>query len=277
MEPDVRDGLSADQKYLYDIVSAIKAGHIPLHLIHKKIGPHNHARWLNLANRLCRLWCSEHNLPSNVTAKLKQIVQFVVGVYAPMWFLIKRQNLWIKGPSLLLQHLNLLRLMNKTVVSHVTKYVKSSAWNGHSETILQAMLASDSAEDRDFAVQQIIKLRQGRAQGDTSVRPFRVVNIRMDATDLYGLIDWDNEQIYEPLLTCHYTQNELMNVIKDKMTVPDFPVHGQSIERCEQMVTRASAMVYGEERRDGFIKATNMHRQLLSGNDSKQDLLCLFV
>ena len=46
------------------------------------------------------------------------------------------------------------------------------------------------------------------------------------------------------------------------MKVPDFPVHGQSIERCVKEVTKASAAVYGEERRDGFIRATLAHRKL---------------
>ena len=56
------------------------------------------------------------------------------------------------------------------------------------------------------------------------------------------------------------------------MSVPNFPLHGQNIERCVQAVTRASVSVYGEERRDGYIKATIAHRELLNNNDSKTDL-----
>ena len=60
------------------------------------------------------------------------------------------------------------------------------------------------------------------------------------------------------------------------MQVMDFPVHAQSIERCVEEVTRASATVYGEDRRDGFIKATLAHRTILPTNQSKKDLKKLF-
>ena len=100
----------------------------------------------------------------------------------------------------------------------------------------------------------------------------------MAASTLTDLIEWNNpaNKIYEPLLTCHLTNNELIDLVSNKMNVPDFPVHGQSIERCVQAVTRASATVYGAESRDGFIKATIMHRRLMGKNESKKDLLCLF-
>ena len=55
MEVEILNDLSSDQKYLYDIVSAIKNRDMSVSL-KCKIGPHNHARWLNLANRLCRLF-----------------------------------------------------------------------------------------------------------------------------------------------------------------------------------------------------------------------------
>ena len=54
--------LSQDQKYLYQITMAIKSGSFPSDMKDRGIGPHSHARWLNLANRLCRVWCSEHCL-----------------------------------------------------------------------------------------------------------------------------------------------------------------------------------------------------------------------
>ena len=61
------------------------------------------------------------------------------------------------------------------------------------------------------------------------------------------------------------------------MNVPDFPVHGQSIERSVQAVTRACTAVYEEERRDDFIKATLSHRSMLPKQDSKQDLESLLL
>ena len=85
LEEDVVKDLSTDQKYLYEITTAIKkGGKLPTSLKEKNIGPHNHARWLNLANRLCRIWCSKHELNVKTTSNLKCVVQFIVSVYTPM-------------------------------------------------------------------------------------------------------------------------------------------------------------------------------------------------
>ena len=129
MEDEVLKDLSADQKYLYDIVTAIKSGHMSVELKCKKIGPHNHARWLNLANRLCRLWCSIHTLNEDDTSTLKLLVQFVCAVYAPMWFLIKRNHKWIHGPGHILTQLQKTRALSDKIKNIVIPHMKTTAWN----------------------------------------------------------------------------------------------------------------------------------------------------
>jgi len=62
LEKEVVDSLSTDQKYLYRIYNAIASGVFPDALKEIQIGPHNHSRWLNLANELLRIWCSNHGL-----------------------------------------------------------------------------------------------------------------------------------------------------------------------------------------------------------------------
>ena len=278
LDSEILADLSSDQKYLYDIVTAIKTGHLTENIKNKKIGPHHHARWLNLANRLCRLWCSEHNLDDSITTKLKQIVQFVCAVYAPMWFLIKKNNKWFNGPGLILQQLHLARQLDQSIQNMVMPHIQSTAWNAHPEVILQSMLVSDQQELRDFAVAKIISIRKGSTYGNTSHRPYRMPVINTEATDLRDLIEWSNPdvQLHEPLLTCNLNSSQLMDIIETKMKVPDFPVHGQSIERCVKIVSKASATVFGKKTRDGFIKATLLHRKLMSSNESKQDLMSLF-
>ena len=81
LEDAVVQDLSTDPKYVYLITCAIRDGLFPAELKERKIGPHSPARWLNLTDRLCRIWCSETPLEADVMAKLKLIVQFVVGVY----------------------------------------------------------------------------------------------------------------------------------------------------------------------------------------------------
>ena len=90
------------------------------------------------------------------------------------------------------------------------------------------------------------------------------------------LIDWSKENVFEPVLSCHLSQTELIQIKSTKMVVPKYPVHGQSIERCVQAVTRASSCVFGHEQRDGFIKFTLDHRKLMPTQQSKQDLAVLY-
>ena len=271
LEDDVVQDLSEDQKYLYQITCAIKTGQFPTELKERKIGPHSHARWLNLANRLCRIWCCENPLDEEGMGKLKLIIQFIVGVYSPMWFSIKVNNSWIEGPHHILKQLSLVRDLHQSVQDKVMKYVRSSAWNAHSESLLQTMLASDDQAEREFAVQQILKIRGESEHGDSSIRPRKVPTINTDASNLQDLIDWSGT-VHEPPLTCMLSRTDILKFTETKMTVPKFPVHGQNIERCVQPVTRACMSVYGEDRRDGFIKATMSHRNIMPQQDSKQDL-----
>lgn len=140
------------------------------------------------------------------------------------------------------------------------------------------MLVSEDISLRDFAVGKILAIRDGASSGDSSNRPYHMPDINVEASDLRDLIEWSNPNVklHEPLLTCQLTQTELISLIERKMNVPEFPVHGQNIERCVQSVTRASESVCGKSARDGFIKATLHHRKLLSTNESKKDLMALF-
>ena len=114
-----------------------------------------------------------------------------------------------------------MRNLDDRIQTIVKTYAKSSAWHAHPELLLQAMLVSDDITLRDFAVTQIIKTRQGADLGDTSVRSFHVPEINMAASTLTDLIEWNNpaNKIYEPLLTCHLTKNELIDRISNKMNV----------------------------------------------------------
>ena len=166
--------------------------------------------------------------------------------------------------------------MDEDVVAIVTPYVKSSAWFAHPESVLQAMLCSDNQTEREFAVSKILDIRGDSPKGDESLRVFKVPPINMETKELGDLIDWTEVKLHEPLLTCNLSKAELLSIMEAPMTVPKLPVHGQSIERCVQAVTRASSSVFGEERRDGFVKSTLEHRQLMATNRSKQDLLVMF-
>ena len=55
---------------------------------------------------------------------LKLIVEFIVGVYYPLWFEAKVKNNFTEGPKLVLKQLELVRLQNKKVRDLVAPHIK---------------------------------------------------------------------------------------------------------------------------------------------------------
>ena len=49
---------SRDQSLLYQLVVGVQSGHAPASVANREIGPLNHARWLNLACRVLRVYVS---------------------------------------------------------------------------------------------------------------------------------------------------------------------------------------------------------------------------
>ena len=157
------------------------------------------------------------------------------------------------------------------------KHAKSSAWNAHSEHILQTLLVSDEEADREFAIKQILAIRGESQFGNRGYRARTVPDINTEATTLQELINWPQDGLHEPVLTCHIPSDELQKYIHEKMKVPKFTVHGQSIERCVQAVSRACGAVFGDDRRDGFIHAILAHRKMAPSLESKKDLDTLLL
>jgi hypothetical protein len=84
--PDIEsDDLSTDQKYLLNICKAVQSGHCSEALANTEPGKMSHARWLTTANRILRLYIST----SQPSDELILLAEFVVKVYARIWFAIK--------------------------------------------------------------------------------------------------------------------------------------------------------------------------------------------
>ena len=58
---------------------------------------------------------------------------------------------------------------SKEVGDIVIPYIRSGAWFAHPESVLVSLLASPSFEDREFGVQQILKIRGDSDLGDMQV------------------------------------------------------------------------------------------------------------
>ena len=87
--------------------------------------------------------------------------------------------------------------------------------------------------------------------------------------DYTELVDWQSIDRYSPPVMKDMSDSEIITFVEstvtDKVDYPRFLCNTQGTERCIKLVTQASAAVFGEERRDGFI-----HARLHSRNIMKQ-------
>ena len=271
LDDEIVKDLSSDQKYGYEMVKAIRTGKLSPKLANLEIGPVCHSRWLTTANRFLRMWVSQHGFKGKEAKNLKLIVEYIVGVYYPTWFSYKVKNHWLQGAPICLEQLHLTLQQDKQVINIVFPYLESSAWWAHPEMLLQTLLCSNSADDRKFAVEKILQLRQ-RTVNSENIRTHHKVKLNRKASCLKELIIWEEDKITEPILTLKLSEDQIKNFETAPMSVPEIPVHGQSMERCVKEVTAASEAVYGYERRDGFIRARLVNRELTGGViRSKQD------
>ena len=95
----------------------------------------------------------------------------------------------------------------------------------------------------------------------------------MEATSARELIDWKSEKVYEPVFTIKMSIEDIKQLVTTPLQIPPFSLHTQSCERAVQEVSKASNEVYGETRRDGWVRARVAHREVLPVFGSKKDIM----
>lgn len=272
---NIQRDLSWNQKTLHLRWKAVKTGQLTRDVGLTKAGPIVHSRWLTTADSILKLYMSKHKLEGVLLERLETIVTYIVTIYCPMWFEIKRKHSWLEGPRHILKEVSLFRRLSPEVQKILEETLRRSAWNSHSEAVLQTMVCSDDKEEREFAVATILKIRGRNKLGNRKQRSMKLPTLNMAATQLKDLIDWKGAR--EPVLTCSLTKDEVKGFKEKPMEVPYYCLHTQGIERAVKEVTSASEIVYGFERRDGFIRGRTENRSLMPSLTSKKALMNLLV
>lgn len=258
--------LSTDQKYLYDVMTAISTGIFPSDLANMEPGPLNHSRWLTTANRILRLYATK----TDPEEKLIVLVTYVMRVYGPMWFTIKCNSSCVNGAKHLWQTISLSRYLDANLKKIIDKVIQRNGYFGHPENLLLAMLGDDREVIRDLAYRRIIKARSENVQG---LRMFKVPTFNFDAKDYTDIITWRDCEITEPPLTLNMSDETLKDVVKNGLSMSqiiDCPCHTQAVERCIKLVTEASNAVCGDNKRDGFIRARLLSRKRMPTFNTKK-------
>ena len=94
--------MAKDQCYLYKIVWAVINGCEYFTSEEGKglavafPGKFHNARWITLCNQVLRLYCSTKSFDPD----LQRLVEFLVNVYAPVWFNVVQNSSWmVRGAS----------------------------------------------------------------------------------------------------------------------------------------------------------------------------------
>lgn len=256
--PDItktRDDLSTDQLYLLEMCQAINKGQCGEKLAKRKPGKICHSRWLTTANSILRLYVATDNPSVN----LKILTEFVLKVYAPMWFQIKAKPDCIYGAKHLFDTIKMSRYLPECLKQVVDPVIQRNGYFGHSENILIGMLADDRQHIRELALRRIIKIRDS-SSGFTPLREFKLQTFNFQAEEVMDLINW--EKPTEPPLTKMIPTNVILNALTDNNIVISeilpvlrgIPCHTQATERSIKLVTESCSAVCGPIRREGWIK-----------------------
>jgi hypothetical protein len=264
--------LSRDQKLMYEYIQAVSKGEVSARLSTQKVGPLNHSRWLTLAIRLLQLY-TRTEAPSD---GLRKIIRFIMQVYGPSWFAIKKAQKFTSGPALLFQQMALIKTQPEDVQELVKPVVQRNAYLAEPGVMLCAMMESTSVSIRQKAMETITKLRTNppkkpRMKKLRGIRALKVPALQWDAFSWVDMINWQTASVHLPYIIERLSDHEVASTLWQPQAFPSFPLHTQSVERAVKLVTEASSRVEGEERRHGYILSVLEARRIRKPFDTKRD------
>ena len=214
-----------------------------------------HSQWLTTASRALRLYVSTENPPEN----LQLIVEYILQVYTPMWFKIKRSCDISLAPMHVFKPISKWQKLPSKVRDIVTPVVERNSYGAHLESVSYAMISSTNENHEELAWRRILRCREEKTS--SCIRSFRVPKLNMNACSYIEIIDWRDILVSEPVFTASITADEIKKMIVTRkfidLNVPALPCcHTQSVKRHIKLVTRASSSVCDSSYRDGFILNT---------------------
>lgn len=234
------------------------------------------SRWLNTASRFLRLWVSTPN-PSS---KLKTVVYYIMKVYLPIWFEIKKYNYCTDGPKHMCLLIKLTRYLPEELKKIVDKTIQNYGFFLHPENILLSMLVDERKDIRKIAVNKILSLRESgndlsiiRNNEGVKIRTFKVssLKINFDAEEYTELVNM-NDFKTEPPLIKDLNNIEVIAFIENhdvNNPIFKFPCHTQAVERCVKEVSNKSLHMINDQSRQESIQVTLENRKKTPKYDTK--------
>lgn len=272
---EIKKDLSTDQKYLLEMCLVIASGECCPDLSLKKPGKLAHSRWLTLACRILRLYIGTEN-PSTI---LKTVTEYVLKVYAPIWFHIKLEPSCENGAKHFWRLVKLSRYLCEQHLKIIDPVIQRNAYYAHPENVLLCMLNDERKHVRELGLRRLLK---ARSEDKDDIRKFVVPKINFHAEDFIDIIKWTDEVITEPPMTKHITDEDLKQYVNESrdprcqlqsIDFPRLPCNTQAVERVIKLVTESSLNVCGPEARDGFVKAKIASQKVMPKFETKKHFI----
>ena len=233
-------------------------------------GALNHSRWLTTANRLLRYYVTQANPSRN----LLLVAEYVMKVYAPMWFKIKCSPSAINGAKHLHETIKKRLCFSPAIQEIVLPILQKNGYFAHSENALLAMVNDENKIIRELGLRKVLHSRK-LCNSVTILRTFKIPNINFDADNFYHMIDWQNVVVTPPPLLHDVADDVIWTAVNEGTQISsgnellNIPCHTQAIERMIKLVTTASSKVCGQKSGDGYIKAVLQSRKMIASFETK--------
>ena len=83
------------------------------------------------------------------------------------------------------------------------------------------------------------------------------------ATNYYNMIDWDTELETQPPFLTSQSDEVVLRILEEPLSVPKWPNHTQTVERGIRVMTEACTEVAGYKARDGYIRQRLSCRRIM--------------
>lgn len=202
------------------------------------------------------------------------LVNFIIKVYAPIWFEIRKNQSFEMGPEIIFKYIKLVRENMPPQISRIIyNVIDRNSYFGHAENVLVTMLADSDPTIRQKAVSSILKAREKSPNVERAFRKFKKPKLKFDAPTYHEMVDIDST---EPPLTRRMSNDILKTCIDTeencvKMAMNGIPNYTQAVERFVQLVSQTAGKVVGSDQRNRRICTTIASRAILPNTNSKKD------
>ena len=274
LDKSVWTDLSRDQKLLYQYVKAIQTGVVSDRLAIQVAGPIDHSRWLTLAIRLLQIYTRT----ATPSSGLKMIVTYICQVYAPMWFLIKAQSKFTKGPSHILKLIQLVRDQPVQVQGVVKPAIQRNAYFAEPGIMLTSMIEDPDVDVRRSGIEMIKKARSKPQKFPKSkflkgMRKHEIPVLNWNASKWTEIVDLEKVNNQEPRILRKLSLEQVEAAMDSPFCFPKYPCHSQTVERMVKLVTEVSGEVYGEKKQQEKAVAVLASRKSRKAYDTKKDYI----